>query len=177
MATVRYTVAMETQCPECDKPFTPVRTNQIWCSPVCRAKARVRKKRERYATPEGRAAMRKTSRESYARQKAADPEGHRHRRKAEKHKDLTTEEWDGMMAAQNGRCAICRLEFTERRPAKIDHDHDCCPGRRSCAACRRGLLCNPCNHGTGLLGDDPARLRAAADYLDRTKHAGRQRSE
>jgi hypothetical protein len=29
----------------------------------------------------------------------------------------------------------------------------------------RGILCNKCNRGIGLLEDDPARCRAAASYL------------
>ena len=31
----------------------------------------------------------------------------------------------------------------------------------------RGLLCDPCNKALGLMQDDPARLRAAAEYLER----------
>jgi hypothetical protein len=29
------------------------------------------------------------------------------------------------------------------------------------------VLCRNCNNGRGLFGDDPATLRAAADYLDK----------
>ena len=31
----------------------------------------------------------------------------------------------------------------------------------------RGLLCEGCNRGIGLLRDDPDLLRRAADYIDR----------
>jgi hypothetical protein len=48
----------------------------------------------------------------------------------------------------------------------VDHDHECCPGPRSCGKCVRGLICNECNLALGL-GQDPQTLRSLADYLDR----------
>ena len=51
----------------------------------------------------------------------------------------------------------------------VDHDHACCPDKRSCGKCVRGLLCGPCNKAAGFLRDDPVRARALADYLEGSK--------
>ena len=53
-------------------------------------------------------------------------------------------------------CDVCgrRIE-----PMSIDHCHD--------SNVVRGLLCKPCNFALGMVDDDPTRLRALADYLER----------
>lgn len=71
---------------------------------------------------------------------------------------LTWDEYDALLVAQDGRCAICG-----GRPRKnllaVDHDHK--------TGEVRGLLCSRCNHRLlGSANDDPARLRKAADYLE-----------
>lgn len=68
---------------------------------------------------------------------------------------MTLEEYDEMVAEQEGRCAICRQEV---ELLFVDHCH--ATGRR-----RKGL-CESCNWGLGNFADDPARLRAAAAYLE-----------
>jgi hypothetical protein len=70
---------------------------------------------------------------------------------------LTLDQYHAMLKAAAGRCPLCELPF--RETPCIDHDHT--TGRV------RGLLCRTCNRALGLFNDDPARLRAAADYLDR----------
>jgi recombination endonuclease VII len=81
-------------------------------------------------------------------------------------------DYESLLSAQSGRCAICCTPAEDvRLPFAVDHDHACCPGRRSCGACVRGLICDSCNRGVGYLGDDSRRLRAAADYLDRYARA------
>ncbi|CAL9431325.1 hypothetical protein SUDANB21_02057 [Streptomyces sp. enrichment culture] len=75
-----------------------------------------------------------------------------------------------MLARQNGVCAICGLPSDDGLTLSIDHDHTCCPSpATSCGECVRGLLCTACNHGIGKFRDDPARLRAAAAYLERSR--------
>lgn len=93
--------------------------------------------------------------EAQRRWRAAHPEVARagYRRKKLKQKyGLTPAEADAILA---GTCAICG----SRDDLCIDHDH--ANGRVRAALCRR------CNLGIGHLDDDPARLRAAADYLER----------
>ena len=77
---------------------------------------------------------------------------------------LRPEDFDRMVRLQDDRCAIC-AEPTE--DWHVDHDHSCCPGRRSCGACVRGLLCRRCNHGLGNFRDDPAIVTSAEEYLYR----------
>jgi hypothetical protein len=69
-------------------------------------------------------------------------------------------EADEMLKDQGGSCAICRAAPA----AHVDHDHE--------TGAVRALLCFNCNGGLGQFRDDPAVLRAAADYVER--HAQRQ---
>ncbi len=71
---------------------------------------------------------------------------------------LTVEEYDAMLAQQNGVCAVCERPPTLGISLHVDHDHE--TGRI------RGLLCFRCNNALGDLEDDPGLLRAAAHYLE-----------
>ncbi len=65
-------------------------------------------------------------------------------------------------AALTGACEICNTPSalgSGRTGGVVDHAHD---SNRV-----RGFLCAACNKALGFMADDPARLRAAADYLDR----------
>jgi hypothetical protein len=72
---------------------------------------------------------------------------------------LTEDQYNDLLRAQGGTCAICRRNDWPGRHHSpcVDHDHT--------TGVVRGLLCDSCNQGLGRFGDDPARLRAAADYL------------
>lgn len=79
---------------------------------------------------------------------------------------LTAEDYDGMLARQGGRCAICRRTATElwieagRKGSTqlfVDHSH--------ATGLVRGLLCFRCNRALGLLRDDPDYLERGRRYL------------
>lgn len=76
---------------------------------------------------------------------------------------ISGQEYDAMVEAQGGRCAVCR-EFPSQENTRahwsgklcIDHCHE--TGRI------RGLLCNDCNLTVGY-GKSAAILSAAAEYV------------
>lgn len=81
---------------------------------------------------------------------------------------ITLDQYNEMLEAQGGVCAICaRPEPKAGKKLAVDHNHACCPGKKSCGKCVRSLLCSECNMAIGLLSDDSNRLRNAADYIDR----------
>lgn len=75
------------------------------------------------------------------------------------------------IASAQGGCRICGVTSPTSKGWVVDHDHRCCPGSKSCAKCRRGVICQWCNTMLGNSMDDPRILRAAADYLE--AHASR----
>jgi Recombination endonuclease VII len=79
---------------------------------------------------------------------------------------LTPAKYDAMLVEQNGVCAICKLpDPMEGKRLAVDHDHSCCPGRKSCGECVRGLLCSRCNHMLGHSKESEELLQRAIDYL------------
>lgn len=69
---------------------------------------------------------------------------------------MSLQDFDDMVSAQDGRCAIC-CRLPDR--LVVDHDHD--TGRV------RALLCDNCNKGIGMLGDDLVIVTKAMHYLSR----------
>ena len=73
---------------------------------------------------------------------------------------ITRSELDAMVEQQAGKCAICGGAPTGKG-SRLHVDHCHATGQL------RALLCHHCNTLLGLAGDDPARLRAAAEYLEK----------
>lgn len=67
------------------------------------------------------------------------------------------DEYEAMLEAQGGACAICGGVNADGRKLFIDHDH--------LTGAVRGLLCNRCNRGIGNLRDDITLLASAIVYL------------
>ena len=68
---------------------------------------------------------------------------------------MTVEDYDALLKLQKGRCAMCKQKYG--RTLHVDHDH-----RTNVV---RGLLCQRCNMGIGLLQDSINLLQSAIDYL------------
>jgi hypothetical protein len=93
---------------------------------------------------------------------AASPAIRQTRREADRRwrYGLSTEDFDALLAAQGGVCAICRGPAT-KKGFVVDHCHE---SKRV-----RGIVCHPCNLLIGFAQDDPDRLRAAISYLESTE--------
>ena len=70
---------------------------------------------------------------------------------------IGTAEYNQLLEAQGGVCAICSEECATGRALAVDHDHD--------SGAVRGLLCARCNRGLGMFGDNLDRLNQAVAYL------------
>lgn len=58
---------------------------------------------------------------------------------------ISLEEYFWLAKQQNQMCALCHQSNLDGRALAVDHDHACCPHRKSCKECIRGLLCDRCN--------------------------------
>jgi len=84
---------------------------------------------------------------------------------------ISTEKYNELLKVQHSCCAICEISLKEyqnkdgsksgkdKRPKMfaVDHDHE--------TNKIRGLLCNECNRGLGLLGDTLNSITKARDYI------------
>lgn len=71
-----------------------------------------------------------------------------------------------------GRDIVSKVRNSEghvRALLVVDHDHECCPGSRSCGRCVRGFLCPNCNAASGMVGENPSVARRLADYIERPR--------
>jgi hypothetical protein len=73
-----------------------------------------------------------------------------------------------ILAEQDGKCLLCAT--TDSKRWVVDHDHACHPAGDFCDRCIRGVLCQACNVGLGMLQDDPVLMRRAADYVEQFRN-------
>lgn len=70
---------------------------------------------------------------------------------------ITVDQYNEMLDAQGGACAICGSTDHGSKNWHVDHDHE--------TGAVRGILCHGCNHALGGAHDNPDTLIAAAKYL------------
>jgi hypothetical protein len=78
---------------------------------------------------------------------------------------ISIEEYDRMLAAQGGRCAICKTDKPNGPSKKyfaVDHCHQ--------TQKNRGLLCCHCNFMIGHSKDDVTVLASAIKYLNESRN-------
>lgn len=82
---------------------------------------------------------------------------------------LTLKGYDRILVQQGGVCATCGAEPGSKRAngkrLSVDHDHTCCPAKKSCGECVRGLICDSCNIALGRVQDDIQILLRMVAYL------------
>jgi hypothetical protein len=119
---------VEKECPVCGVAFTAENNRRKNCSPEC---TREVSRRTRLATPG-------YHRDWYLRNTYG----------------LDSEDYDRMVEAQQGRCAICAAT-----PSRLFVDHDHKSGKL------RELLCLHCNSALGQIFDNPDLALGLAAYL------------
>jgi hypothetical protein len=72
---------------------------------------------------------------------------------------ITIEQYEAMVEAQEGHCAMCERRHTKSRPLHVDHCHK--------TGVVRGLLCIRCNLLIGHAGDDPAEALRLVQSMER----------
>ncbi len=153
--------ATDAWCPRCERTRSLVFFGQ---RPGGRRKGYCRECETAYHAE--RLATRKDARDSKreAARRYARSERNRELRLAKLY-GITLADYDGMLEAQSGKCAICSADEPGGNAAYWHVDHDHSTGRV------RGLLCARCNIGLGYFQDDPQRLAAAGAYLAQTAAA------
>lgn len=100
----------------------------------------------------------KSTRNAYMKEWRLKNYGHVRNQKMMRDRGMTIAEYDALLEAQGGGCAICG-ELDPNFRLAIDHDHK--TGRN------RGLLCSNHNRALGWFKDDRTLLIRAVQYLDR----------
>lgn len=75
----------------------------------------------------------------------------------ERNYGLSWEDYEAMLARQDGRCAICRTSNPGKKAWHVDHNHE--------NGDVRGLLCSDCNLTLGKINDSVEVLYSMIRYL------------
>lgn len=167
-------------CALCGSPVVNRRTDAIYCSPGCQDRAnKVVAKPARPVSNTCRTCERSFSRilghgagrganrvNNYCPDCISSGRRGRDRNLRHGHSGYGLLEYERQLARQGGACAICSTTDPGAKGSfAVDHDHACHPYGKSCAACRRGLLCATCNLALGLNADDIDVVLRQAIYL------------
>jgi Autographiviridae endonuclease VII len=79
---------------------------------------------------------------------------------------LTQEQFIILSASQQDCCKICKIHVSKTRYPNLCVDHDHTTGKI------RGLLCDNCNRGIGLMGDTLENLESAVIYFRSSRSVG-----
>jgi hypothetical protein len=143
------------RCDLCRAAERAYNQKRIEAKPELREQANQRQRRWVERNPEASAANCQRWRERNP-EKVKEQQKRRNEEFRLRQYQLTTDQHEAMIAAQNGVCAICGQPDKTR--LAVDHCHQT---RRL-----RGMLCRPCNLGLGCFKDDVERLKKAIDYLE-----------
>lgn len=89
--------------------------------------------------------------------------GYRRDYRLQREYGITLEQYDAILASQDGNCALCGKPPKpggQRNASRLHVDHDHATGQV------RRLLCNNCNRGLAAFFDDPDLMRRAAEYIE-----------
>jgi hypothetical protein len=148
-------------CEVCGESYQPYRDSQTTCGLTCYKRSAAVRQREaaRKARPEAR------ERKNNARRVGTNPARRLVNLRGNiKRYGITLEQYEALLAAQADRCVICgdRPDPAGKGAmARLHVDHHHGTGRN------RALLCARCNVGIGYFLEDPTRLRAAAEYIEK----------
>lgn len=141
--------------------FEPNPGSRVYYCKACRNLRQ--KERTAAMTPTQKAARAERQREWIAKNPDYYPAYYAKRRTAIRERHLQRSygiglaEYERMLKAQNGKCAICSVSQGESAFA-VDHDHE--------TAVVRSLLCTRCNQAVGFLRDSTTLARQLAEYLE-----------
>lgn len=133
-------------CLICSSPFKKKTKTHVYCSAICRDKAK-------YKNPYFKQ-IRRERHQSWSSRNIDSRRDYHYRTRF----GITLAEYEEMFVAQGKVCAVCGKEKRDSQKAfAVDHDH--VTGEIF------GILCTPCNHR--LIGEtrDPVLFEKAAAYL------------